>query len=70
MPFNPSKLKVSFNGLSPEMPKDPNFEFLALIEETEKSGINKKSFLRTDTKRRVFGYYHRLFTHYSISYGT
>jgi hypothetical protein len=52
------------------MPKDPNYEFLALIEETEKSGINKKSFLRTDSKRRVFGYYHRLFTHYSISYGT
>ena len=41
-----------------------------MIEETEKNSHIKKSLSNNDSKKRIFGYYHRLFTHYSISYGT
>jgi hypothetical protein len=55
--------------MQPEILKDPNQAFLEMIEETEKHGAYKRSLLGKDSNKRVFGYYHRLFSHYSISYG-
>ena len=73
MPSNIPKSthKVSFVKLPEnDYTKDPNQPFLKMIEETEKNYHYKKSYSANDSKKSVFGYYHRLFTHYSIRYGT
>jgi hypothetical protein len=48
---------------------DPSQILLTLMEESEKQAQSKKASTLSDGKRNGFGYYSRLFTHFSIKFG-